>query len=185
MLGLALLASLAWTSGSAGTSGSWVEPQGSLGHLAAFHVRVDLHGSDPDRAALSAEAVKEQMVTTLRSRGVEVVESVPDAPAALHGTGVLVLDVHVLAGEGGTAVAWSLHGSQIARVLSGGWVFASTWEVGDLVHAPAGTAPERLRRSLQPALDEFCQVYLASRPPPVHAPHEPQSPREPERGTNL
>ena len=165
MLGVALLASIAATAGSIG-SPTWLDPQRSFGHLTAFHVRVDLHGSEPEGAVLSAEAVEKQIATTLRSSGIEVVDERPDQAAALHGMGVLVVDVHVLARTSSTVVAWSLHASQIARVLSGAWAFASTWEVGDLVEAPPGTAQDRLRASLQPALDEFCSAYLASRPAP-------------------
>ncbi|HEX8910055.1 MAG TPA: hypothetical protein VF805_12705, partial [Anaeromyxobacteraceae bacterium] len=75
-----------------------------------------------------------------------------------------------------TALTWSLHASQIVHLRTGAWAFASTWEVGDLLYAPAAAMADRLRDSLQPALDEFCELYLASRAAPPEPP--PAAPPE-------
>lgn len=175
MLGVALLASIVLASPSPALPGPWAGPQESLGHVAGFRVRVDLHGTSADRDVLSADAIQRLMISTLRSRGIAVVDPAPGGPVSVHG-GALILDVHVLVTDGGTALAWTLQASQNAQILSGAWAFASTWAVGDLVLVPSGTAPDGLRRSLQPALEDFCEAYLSSRPPPASAAPDPQAP---------
>lgn len=164
MLGLALLASILLAGPPPALPGPWAGPEESLGHLAGFRVRVDLHGKSADRDVLPGDAIQRVMVSTLRSSGIAVVEPAPGAPVSVHG-GALILDVHVLATDRGTALAWTLQASQNAQVLSGAWTFAATWAVGDLLFVPSGDAVDGLRRSLQPALDDFCKAYLSSRPP--------------------
>jgi len=103
------------------------------------------------------------------------------------GIGMLVLDLHVLEASDGTAVAWSLNASQIVHLRTGAFAFASTWEVGDLFYTPTSATAGRLRASLQPALDELCDLYLASRatPPSPPAPKATPAPEATPSGTDL
>ena len=84
---------------------------------------------------------------------------------------MLILDVHVL--DERTGPPWrgrSMPPSRsISRPASGR--SPRTWEVGDLLYTPTDATVTQLRASLQPALDEFCQLYRGSRPaPPPAAP---------------
>jgi hypothetical protein len=180
MIGAALLASWVLTAGLPIPPQAWVKPGESFRGLTGFRVRVDVHSEGQVAAALG-QRVQQQIQHVLIARGIQVVEA-PSGPApTLDGTGALILDVHARDAAGATALAWSLHASQIVHLRTGAWAFASTWEVGDLLYAPAAVMAARLRDSLQPALDEFCELYLASRavppepPPPAPPPAPPEA----------
>jgi len=168
MLGLALLASWVLTAGLPIPPQAWAEPQQSLRALTGFRVRVDVHAEGQFAARLGQRA-QQQIERTLGLKGIQVVGTPSASAPTLDGIGVLILDVHVLDATDGTALAWSLHASQLVHLPTGAWAFASTWEVGDLLYTRTDATVTRLRDSLQPALDEFCQMYLASRPAPPSA----------------
>lgn len=179
MLGLALLASWLLTAGLPIPPQAWVEPEQSFRALSAFRVRVDVHGGG-QFAAMLGQRAQLQIERSLGLRGIQVVEAPIGQAPTLDGIGMLVLDVHVLDAPNGTALAWSLHASQLVHLPTGKWAFASTWEVGDLLYTPTDATVTQLRASLQPALDEFCQLYLGSRPAPPSAVPEAEP-----RGTAL
>ena len=165
MLGLALLTSAVLSAGAPIPREAWVEPQQSLRTIAGFRVQVDVH-SEGQLGARLAGRVRDRIERSLRREGIPVVDAPSGPTPVLDGIGALVLDVHVLEGTDGMVLAWSLHASQIVHLRTGAFAFASTWEVGDLLYTSAGAMAERLRDSLQPALDELCQAYLASHAAP-------------------
>ena len=87
----------------------------------------------------------------------------PSSDPRPDGTGEIIIEVHLLDADTGTAVAWNLHATQPVRLGDGQWTFGSTWEVGDLIYPPTFATAIALRDSLQPAVNEFCDVYLAAR----------------------
>jgi hypothetical protein len=171
MFALALVASCVLTAGLPIPPQALVPPEQSFRAVTGFRVRVDVHAQGRFAARLG-EGLQQQIERTLRHEGIQVVPAESARPV-LDGLGLLVLDLHVLEAEDGAAVAWSLHGSQFVHLPTGAFVFASTWEVGDLLHAPREAAMARLRDSVQPAVDEFCRAYLASRAAPPAEPPEP------------
>ena len=180
MLGLALLASWVLTAGLPIPPQAWAEPEQSFRALTGFRVRVDVH-ADGQFAARLGQSAQQQIERSLGLKGIQVVEEAPNAPApTVDGIGMLILDVHVLDAANGTALAWSLHASQLVHLRTGKWAFASTWEVGDLLFTPTDATVTQLRASLQPALEEFCQLYLGSRPAP-----QPPAPDAAPSGTDL
>ncbi len=173
MIGAALLASWVLTAGLPIPPQAWVKPGESFRGLTGFRVRVDVHS---EVAAALGPRVQQQIQHVLIAKGIQVVEAPSGPSPTLDDTGALILDVHARDAAGATALTWSLHASQIVHLRTGAWAFASTWEVGDLLYAPAAAMADRLRDSLQPALDEFCELYLASRA----APPEPRPAAPPE-----
>jgi hypothetical protein len=157
------------------TSPQWVDAQRSFGDLGSFRIAVELHAKAAERAGISEEAIRQQMESTLRARHIEVALAVPEDP---HGLGFLFIDVHVKAVGSGTSVAWTLQASQMVRLHSGATALGSTWAMADLVHGPSEMAADLLRTTLQPALDEFCDDYLASRPLEGPSRLPPSPPRE-------
>lgn len=165
MLGLALLLS-ASVAGAPPFHGRLVEQGDSLGGLIGFAVQADVHVDGPGRPSVSglAEAVEAQMATALRARGIPVVDG-PARPGPATATlGYLMIDIHVAEAGGGTAIAWTLHGSQVALLGTGNLALATTWEAGDLLVGAPGATAALVRDSLQPALDEFCRAVLSKRP---------------------
>lgn len=151
---------------------AWVEPQQSFRTVSGFRVRVDVH-ADGQLAARLGEPAHQQIERALQLKRIRVVDAPGGAGPELDGTGVIVLDLHVLEVAEETALAWSLHSSQIVHLRDGGFAFASTWEVGDLLHAPTAMTATALRASLQPALEELCALYLAAHAAPSPEPMAP------------
>ena len=171
MFALALVASCVLTAGLPIPPEALVAPEQSFRAVTGFRVRVDVHAQGRFAAKLG-EHLQQQIERTLIHEGIQVVAEESSRPM-LDGLGFLVLDLHVLEAEDGAAVAWSLHGSQFVHLPTGVWAFASTWEVGDLLHTPREATTARLRDSVQPAVDEFCRAYLASRAAPPIGSSEP------------
>jgi hypothetical protein len=174
MLCLALVAALAISAEAPAAAPRWAEPPETVGHLAAFVVRVQLHAKLEELAGITQNAIQSQIDDTLRTRRIAIATGTPESP---HDVGYVILDVHVIAAGPGTSVAWSLHASQLVQLHSGAAAFASTWEVGDLLHGPAEQIASQLRKSLQPALEELCDAYDASRLPTPPPPKRREVPR--------
>jgi hypothetical protein len=172
MIALALLATTVFAAAVPIPPEAWAEPQQSLRTISGFRIRVDVHAKG-QFAAMLGERVHQQIDRSLRLKNIQVVDAPEGARPTLDGTGVLVVDVHVLDASDGTAVAWSLHASQVVHLRTGAFAFASTWEVGDLFYAPTAATVGVLRGSLQPAIEELCALYLASRASPPPPPTEP------------
>lgn len=180
MLLPALLAAAALAAGLSIPPEAWAEPEQSLATVRGFRVRVDVHGGG-DLASILGQRLRQQIVRALQIKNVPVAEAPEDAPPALDGVGVIVLDVHLSDAGEETAVAWSLHASQVVHLRDGAFAFASTWEVGDLLRAPTAATAVALRASLQPALEELCELYRDAHPrvPPPARPRPPAQPPQP------
>jgi hypothetical protein len=177
MLALSLLASAVLIAGDPIPPHAWVEPQQSFRTIAGFRIRVDVH-AEGQFAAMLGKRAHVQIERSLRLKGIHVAETPSEQAPALDGIGMLVLDVHVLEASDGTAVAWSLNASQIVHLITGEFASASTWEVGDLLYTPTGATAGRLHASLQPALDELCDLYLTSRATPPSPPAPEATPSD-------
>jgi hypothetical protein len=160
----------------------WVDQERSFGHVDAFRVRADLHTKDRAAAATLKAQVERQMEAALRRRAIAVTGAPRPSAPHVDGTADLIVDVHLVSSKGGTAVSWSFHVSQPVRLATGRWSYGSTWEVGDLLVGPPRTVGERLRASLEPALDEFCAAFLASSEP---VPKEGEGAAQPEAEAEL
>jgi hypothetical protein len=189
MSGVALLLSVALLDAGPPASIAWAERGETFADLQAFHVRVDVHPARDGAARTSRDALRQQIEAVLGEAGIPVVATLDESRSGPHGLGFLVLDVHELTVDQGTAVAWTLHASQIVRLMNGAATFASTWEVGDLVQGPVDRVPTLVRDSLGPGLSEFTTAYRASRPRPRDpAPAVPPGSRAPAvspEGTSL
>lgn len=146
--------------------GEWVRQENSFGWLAGFRIRVDVHTRSERLAANLSDSIRLQIERTLKRNHIELAEPSDAPPPRLDGTGDIIVDVHLVDTEKGTAVSWSLHASQPVRLGNGAWTFGSTWEVGDLLFPPTFATVVALRDSLQPALEEFCKRWLEARPAP-------------------
>ncbi|HTP51063.1 MAG TPA: hypothetical protein VMK42_10220 [Anaeromyxobacteraceae bacterium] len=159
-------------------AGDWVPQGASFGGLVAFRIRVDVHVRSKQFGQALRDRVEKQIERTLTQKGIAVAPPSNEPPPRLDQTGDIIVDVHVRDTEGGTAVAWDLHASQPVRLANGPWTFGSTWEVGDLIYPPTSATVVALRDSLQPALEEFCKLYLAARDAAPKAPEgDPNSTR--------
>lgn len=147
--------------------GRLVEQHESLGGLSAFTVRADVHVDGPGHPQVEGlgEAVEAQMASALRRRGIAIVAAAGRPGPSTATIGHLMIDIHVSEAGGGTALAWTLHGSQVVLLGTGDLAVASTWEVGDLLFGSSDATATRMRDSLEPALDDFCKAVLSSRPP--------------------
>lgn len=146
--------------------GEWVRQESSFGWLGAFRIRADVHTRSRQLQATLAENIRSQVERTLKRNHIEIAEASSAPPPRLDGTGDIVVDVHLVDTEKGTAVSWNLHASQPVRLGNGSWTFGSTWEVGDLLYPPTYATVVALRDSLQPALEEFCKRWLEARATP-------------------
>jgi hypothetical protein len=177
MLASAALALVTLAAGHPIPQESWVEQDQSFGEVDAFRVRADLHTADKAAAATLKADIEKQVEAALRGCGIKVTDAPRPATPHVDGIAELILDVHLVKAQESTAVAWSLHVSQMVRLATGPWAFAATWIVGDLIQGPTSTVGQRLHDNLQPALDEFCAAHSAARAPRPHGNRGPSGTR--------